>query len=128
MKDFSLNEEVVADGDSEHNPYAKRWKAERDALKNFLKNFGQIMTSKENGKQYKVFQDQGISNLIGYNYCICIQWDPIKMEVGSTPYIRAMDKFTRRIFQAQFDDRGRDNERGTSDDIGNSYQPVQTKM
>ena len=117
LKSFSLNEEVVADGDSEHNPYAKRWKAERDALKNFLKNFGQIMTSKENGKQYKVFQDQGISNLIGYNYCICIQWDPIKMEVGSTPYIRAMDKFTRRIFQAQFDDRGRDNERGTSDDV-----------
>lgn len=126
LKENSLNEEVVADGNSEHNPYAKRWKAERDALKNFLKNFGKIMTSKENGKQYKVFQDQALSNLIGYNYCICIQWDPIKMEVGSTPYIRAFDKFTYRIFQAQFDDRGRDNLRGTSDDIGNSYQPIQT--
>lgn len=126
LKENSLNEEVVADGNSEHNPYAKRWKAERDALKNFLKNFGKIMTSKENGKQYKVFQDQTLSNLIGYNYCICIQWDPIKMEVGSTPYIRAFDKFTYRIFQAQFDDRGRDNLRGTSDDIGNSYQPIQT--
>ena len=121
-----VNEEVVADGNSEHNPFEKRWKAERDALKNFLKNFGQIMTSKENGKQYKVFQDQGISNLIGYNYGLCIQWDPIKMEVGATPYIRAMDKFTTRLFQAQFDDRGKDNMRGTFDDIGNSYQPVQT--
>ena len=126
LKENSLNEEIVADGNSEHNPYAKRWKAERDALKNFLKNFGKIMTSKENGKQYKVFQDQALSNLIGYNYCICIQWDPIKMEVGSTPYIRAFDKFTYRIFQAQFDDRGRDNLRATADDIGNSYQPIQT--
>jgi hypothetical protein len=127
LKENSLNEEIVADGNSEHNPYAKRWKAERDALKNFLKNFGKIMTSKENGKQYKVFQDQALSNLIGYNYCICIQWDPIKMEVGSTPYIRAFDKFTYRIFQAQFDDRGRDNLRATADDIGNSYQPIQTR-
>lgn len=127
LKDFQLNEETVADGNSEHNPYAKRWKAERDALKNFLSNFGQIMTSRENGKQYKVFQDQAISNLIGYNYCICIQWDPIKMEVGSTPYIRALDKFTRRIFQAQFDTRGHDNELGTSDDIGNLYQPIRIR-
>ena len=117
LKDFSLNEEVVADGNSEHNPYAKRWKAERDALKNFLSNFGQIMTSRENGKQYKCYFDKSLSDLIGYNYCICIQWDPIKLEVGATPYIRAFDKFTTRIFQAQFDDRGRDNLRGTSDDV-----------
>ena len=116
---------MVADGNSEHNPYAKRWKAERDALKNFLGNFGQVMTSRENGKQYKCYFDKSLSDLIGYNYCICIQWDPVKLEVGATPYIRAFDKFTTRIFQAQFDDRGRDNLRATADDIGNSYQPVQ---
>ncbi|MEE3309735.1 hypothetical protein, partial [Sharpea azabuensis] len=60
-----INEEIVADGNAEHNPYEKRWKAERQALKDFLVNCGKIMTSKENGKQYKVYYDQTISNLIG---------------------------------------------------------------
>ena len=118
-----LKEEVVADGSAEHNPYKKKWDLERKALKDFLDNYGKIMTSRENGKQYKCYFDNMLSSLIGFNYCICIQWDPIKMEVGATPYIRALDKFTDRLFQAQFDDRGKDNERGTSDDIGNSYQP-----
>jgi hypothetical protein len=72
-----ITEEIVADGNAEHNPYEKRWKAERQALKNFLVNCGKIMTSKENGKQYKVYFDQSISDLIGYNYCICVQWNPI---------------------------------------------------
>ena len=113
----SIEEEIVADGNSEHNPYSKRWKAEREALKNFLVNFGKIMTSKENGKQYKVYFDQTLSDLIGYNYCICVQWDPIELIPGSTPYIRALDKFTNRIFQPDFDDRGFDNVRGTADDV-----------
>lgn len=112
-----IDEEVVADGNAEHNPFEKRWKAERQALKDFLVNCGKIMTSKENGKQYKVFYDQTISNLIGYNYCLCIQWDPIELKPESTIYVRALDKFTNRIFQAQFDDRGKDNLRGTTDDI-----------
>ncbi len=112
-----INEEVVADGNSEHNPYAKRWKAERDTLKNFLVNNGKIMTSKENGKQYKVYFDSMLSELIGYNYCICIQWDPIKLKPGSVIYVRAFDKFTNRLFNAQFDTRGVDNMTGTYDDI-----------
>lgn len=112
-----LNEEVVADGNAEHNPFAKRWKAERDALKSFICNYGTIMTSKENGKQYKCYYDKTLSELIGYNYCICLQWDPVTLKPSSTLYVRALDKFTRRIFQAQFDDRGRDNQRGTADDI-----------
>ena len=104
-----LNEEVVADGNADHNPYAKRWEAERQALKNFLVNYGQVMTSKENGKQYKVYYDKTLSDLIGNNYCICIQWDPIAMKPNSTPYVRALDKFTMRTFQAQFDTSGRQN-------------------
>ncbi len=111
-----INEEKVCDGNSSHNPYAKRWKAEREALKNFLVNFGKIMTSKENGKQYKVYFDKTLSDLIGYNYCICVQWDPIEMIPSPTPYIRALDKFTERIFQAQYDTRGLDNVQGTADD------------
>lgn len=122
LKENKVNEEVVADGNAEHNPFEKRWKAERQALKDFLVNCGKIMTSKENGKQYKVFYDQTISNLIGYNYCICVQWNPIEMKPESTIYIRALDKFTNRIFQAQYDDRGRDNMRGTYDDMGYSQR------
>lgn len=112
-----LAEEAVADGNSEHNPYAKRWKSERQALKDFLLNYGKIMTSKENGKEYKVYYDKTLSELIGINYCICVQWDRVEMKPESTIYVRALDKFTERIFQANNDTRGRDNEYGTDDDL-----------
>lgn len=111
-----LSEEIVADGNSEHNPYSKRWKAEREALKSFISNYGKLMTSKENGKEYMVYYDDCISNLIGVNYVLCLQWDRINMKPKSTVYIRALDKFTNRIFQANNDTRGRDNEIGTNDD------------
>lgn len=111
-----LSEEIVADGNSEHNPYSKRWKAEREALKSFISNYGKVMTSKENGKEYMVYYDDCISNLIGVNYVLCLQWDRINMKPKSTVYIRALDKFTNRIFQANNDTRGRDNEIGTNDD------------
>lgn len=113
----SLNEEVVADGNADHNPFAERWRHERDTLKNFILNNGILMTSKENGKTYKVYNIPQLSNLIGYNYAICLEFDPYTMEEGSTVYIRALDKFTRRLFQAQFDTRGRDNKGGTADDV-----------
>ena len=124
LKENLINEEVVADGNSEHNPYEKRWKAERKALKNFICNFGNVMTSRENGKQYKVYYDKVLSQLIGFNYCICLQWDPIQLKPSSTLYIRALDKFTNKIFQAQYDQRGKDNMLGTSDDLryGNQQQ------
>ena len=117
VKRFSLNEEVVADGNSEHNPYAKRWRKERQLLKDFLCNYGKVMTSKENGKEYKVYYDTMLSQMIGVNYCICIQWDEVKMKPSSTIYVRALDKFTNRRFNANFDARGKDNEYGTNDDI-----------
>ena len=112
-----LSEEVVADGSADHNPYAKKWKQERDALKNFIVHNGALMTSKENGKQYYVYVDYYISNMIGYNYCLCLQWDPYKREVGSTPYFRALDKFTSQMFRPEFDTRGFDNVAGTYDDV-----------
>ena len=112
-----LKEEVVADGNSEHNPYAKRWKYEREQLKNFILNNGKLMTSRENGKTYMVYYDTMLSNLIGLNYCVCLQWDQLTMKPGSTIYVRAFDKFTSRIFKPKFDDRGKDNVRGTQDDL-----------
>lgn len=112
-----LSEEVVADGDAEHNPYKEKWDQERTALKDFLKNYGKLMTSRENGKQYKVYYDKTLSSLIGHNYCACIEWKPDKMECGSIIYIRALDKFTERIFTPKFDYRGNDNQSGTNDDI-----------
>lgn len=105
-----LNEEVVADGDSDRNPYAKRWETERKALKDFLVNYGKVMTSKENGKQYKVYYDKTLSDLIGHNYCICLQWDNVRMKPESTIYVRALDKFTERIFQAKNDAKSLANE------------------
>ena len=120
LKENLINEEIVADGNSEHNPYKKRWEAERKALKDFICNFGKVMTSKENGKTYKVYYDKTLSQLIGYNYCICLQWDAVTLKPKSVLYIRALDKFTDKMFQANFDARGRDNMEGTYDDL--SYQ------
>ena len=117
-----LKEEVALDGSTEDNPYEKRWKAEREALKSFVANYGKLMQSKEDnkgGKLYKVYFDETMSNLIGYNYCICVQWNEQEMKPGSTVYIRALDKFTPFIRRdLQFDTRGRDNMRGTYDDTG----------
>ena len=112
-----LNEEVVADGNADHNPFKKRWKYERETLINYLTNYGEIMTSKENGKQYKVLFDNMLSNRIGLNYCLCIQWNPMTMEPGNVIYVRALDKFTRKIFKPEFDTRGFDNVSGTYDDV-----------
>lgn len=109
----SLNEEVVADGNSSHNPFKERWKHEREALKNYLVNYGEIMTSKENGKQYKVLYDSSLSSKLGINYCICIQWNQLTMEPGEIIYVRAFDKFTRRLFKPEFDTRGFDNDSRT---------------
>ena len=121
-----LKEEWVGDGNSEHNPYKKRWDAERKALKDFVSNYGKLMQSKENGKLYKCYYDKVLSQLIGYNYCICIQWDNIEMKPKSVLYIRALDKFTPNIKQVNFDTRGKDNQMGTVDD-NFSTVPQQTQ-
>ena len=115
-----LKEEVAMDGSTEDNPYEERWKAERKALKDFVANYGKLMQSREDnkgGKLYKVYYDETMSKLIGYNYCICVQWNEQEMKPGTTVYIRALDKFTPFIRRnLQFDTRGRDNMRGTYDD------------
>lgn len=121
LKNNKLNEESVADGSSTSNPYKNRWKAEREALKNYICNYGTLMQSREDnkgGKLYKCVWNKEISNLIGYNYCLCIQYDEIKMKPKSIVYIRAMDKFTPNIRRnVTFDNRGFDNVRGTADDL-----------
>ena len=116
-KYINLNEEIVADGNPDHNPFKKRWKHEREVLKDYIVNYGEIMTSKENGKEYKVLYDTMLSSRLGINYCICIQWDSMTMEPGNVIYVRAFDKFTRRRFKPEFDTRGRDNLEGTYDDL-----------
>ena len=121
LKDNMINEEFNADGNTEHNPYKKRWEAEREALKNYISNYGVVMQSKEdnkNGKLYKCLYDKWISQIIGYNYCLCVQWDNVKLKPKSVVYIRALDKFTPNIKQVSFDNRGFDNQRGTYDDVG----------
>jgi hypothetical protein len=39
------------------------------------------------------------------------------MEPGNVIYVRAFDKFTRRLFKPEFDTRGFDNVAGTADDV-----------
>ena len=76
------------------NPLRQRWHRERSLLKNYIVNYGQIMVSKENGKEYKVIIDKFISDLIGINYVVCVQWDSLTNIPGEIIYVRAYDKFT----------------------------------
>lgn len=105
----TVNEEVVADGNSDHNMYEKRWKKEREDLKNFISTYGKLMTSLENGKKYVVYFTPELSRLIGNNYGICLQWDDLKMQPKTIVYIRAMDKFTDYNVNYTYDRRGVDN-------------------
>lgn len=75
------------------NPLAQRWHHERFMLKDYLSKYGKIMVSKENGKDYKVLYDTFLSNLLGINFCICIQWDSLTNMPGEIIYVRAYDKF-----------------------------------
>lgn len=121
LKENNINEETVADGSSNGNPYSKRWETERKALKDFICNYGVLMQSKEDNKQgrlYKCFWDKALSNLIGYNYCLAVQWDEIKNKPKSTIYVRACDRFTRNIRRnVMYDTSGNDNLNGTRDDL-----------
>jgi hypothetical protein len=79
------------------------------------------MQSKEDdkaGRLYKCFWDKTLSNLIGYNYCLAVQYDEINNKPKSTIYVRACDRFTPNIRRnIQYDTRGFDNVRGTYDDL-----------
>ena len=83
----NLNEDV--------NPYKKRWKTERSSLKKYIVNYGETMISRENGKEYKVILDSFLSNLLGINFCVCIQWDSMTNIPGEIIYVRAYDKFSK---------------------------------
>ena len=128
LKEEAINEESVADGSSNGNPYEERWKTERKALKDFICNYGTLMQSKEDDKQgrlYKCFWDKTLSNLIGYNYCLAVQWDEVNNKPKSTIYVRACDRFTPNIRRnIQYDTSGRDNQIATADDLryGNQQQ------
>ena len=113
-----LKEEVVSDGNSSHNPYKKKWDAERDTLITFIVNNGKLMTSKENGKRYYTLFDEMLSDYMGINFVLCVQYNEKELKPGSIVYIRAQDKFTPQLFNdINFDSRGRDNLEGTADDL-----------
>lgn len=78
------------------NPLSQRWHHERFVLKDYLAKYGKTMLSKENGKEYKVLFDTFPSNLLGINFCICVQWDSMTNMPGEIIYVRAYDKFTPR--------------------------------
>lgn len=66
-----LYEEVVADGDPNHNPYAKQWDYENEVLENLLNSSGRYMINMENGKIYLCVPDMYLSKLLGINYLTC---------------------------------------------------------
>lgn len=88
-----ITENQLANLSENASPLGSRWRQERKTLKNYLINNGQIMVSKENGKEYKVVYDDFLSTQIGINYCICIQWDSLLNEPGDIIYVRAYNKF-----------------------------------
>lgn len=59
------------DGNSDHNPYAKKLNSDKSSLENLLKNDGYIMTNIENGSDYVVYEVVAFANIIGKRYCIC---------------------------------------------------------
>lgn len=98
---FLINESQFDTISEDMNPFVRnsvntlrqRWTNERSNLKKYLINFGQTMISRENGKEYKVILDPFISNNLGSNYCICVQWDSMTTDAGEIIYVRAYDKF-----------------------------------
>jgi len=89
----NLYENVLNYRDLTPEPLRQRWHHERKSLKEYLINYGQNMISRENGKEYKVIQDTFVSNLLGMNFCICLQWDSLTNTPGEIIYVRASDKF-----------------------------------
>lgn len=94
VMNFVITENQYINLNEKANPLWGRWHKERATLKNYPINYGDIMVSKENGKEYKVIYDQFLSNQLGINYCICIQWDSLTNEPGDIIYVRAYDKFS----------------------------------
>lgn len=61
----------IADGNVEHNPYAKQIKQNMLLLSSFLKNNCTIMTNIDNGKDYMVYEVAAFANILGKRFCIC---------------------------------------------------------
>jgi hypothetical protein len=66
-----LFEEVVADGDPDHNPYAKQWEYENKILEDKLTERGKYMISMENGKVYLCIRDDMLTEALGVPYYLC---------------------------------------------------------
>lgn len=90
-----VTEQQLRNLNEDTNPYRKRWATERSSLKKYIVNYGETMISRENGKEYKVILDSFLTNLLGINFCVCIQWDSMTNIPGEIIYVRAYDKFSK---------------------------------
>lgn len=61
----------IADGNVEHNPYAKQIKAQNKAIASFLQNNGRLMTNIDNGKDYIAFELTALGELTGKRSVMC---------------------------------------------------------
>ena len=64
--------EGAADGNAEHNPYAKQIEQATVALKELVTQYGVVMTNMDNGKFYYVYEIKSLSLSLGKRYCLCI--------------------------------------------------------
>ena len=67
----ALNEYNISDGSAEHNPYKKKLDQGKRLLQNLVSNYGKVMYSLENGKDYFVYELYALSELLGVRYAIC---------------------------------------------------------
>ncbi len=53
------------------NPYLNKINADVESLNNFIRLNGSLMVSKENEREYMVYELIGLAKLIGHRYCMC---------------------------------------------------------
>lgn len=66
-----INEYEISDGNAFHNPYKKKLQRGKNLLKNLVEQYGKIMTSIENNKDYCVYEIYSLSQSLGVRYCLC---------------------------------------------------------
>ena len=57
--------------ESKHNPISQKINIVTDLLERMITNNGLLMINVENGKEYMVFEDTTLTNLIGKRCCVC---------------------------------------------------------
>lgn len=88
-----INEYEISDGNAFHNPYRKKLQRGKDLLKKLVEQYGKIMTSIENGRDYCVYEIYSLSQSLGVRYCICRLIDNETYEPKGTVLVKPLETF-----------------------------------